>query len=169
MMTPTPHSKRLLATLTTRRGYFSLSPFPRRGKVARREAAGRMGGGGIKLHLGRSTLLHLFALLPGLVDRADHVEGLLRQVVVLAVQDLLETADRLVDRNRLALASREPLGDVEWLRQEALDLARPRHGLLVVLRQLLHAQDGDDVLQVLVTLHRFLHALRGVVVILSHD
>src|ERR1700693_3295812 len=114
-------------------------------------------------------LLHLFALLPRLVDRADHVERLLRQVVVLAVQDLLEAAHRLGDRNRLALTPGEPLGDVEGLREEALDLARPRHGLLVVIRQLLHAEDRDDVLQVLVALHRFLHALRGVVVVLPDD
>jgi hypothetical protein len=46
----------------------------------------------------------------------------------------------------------EHLGHVEGLREEALDLARARHGQLVLLAQLVHAQDGDDVLQVLVVL-----------------
>jgi len=46
----------------------------------------------------------------------------------------------------------EDLRDVEGLRQEALDLARARDGHLVLLAQLVHAQDGNDILQVLVVL-----------------
>src|SRR5450759_1517835 len=96
-----------------------------------------MGGGGPKHHLRRRTLLHLFALRPCLVDRANHVERLLREGVVLPLQYLLEPAHGLSDRHRLAFASRESLCHVEGLREEALDLPRPRHGLLIVIRQLL--------------------------------
>ncbi len=56
---------------------------------------------------------------------------------------------------------------VERLRQEALDLARAVHGLLVLFRQLVHAEDRDDVLQLLVALEHRLHAARGVVVVLA--
>ena len=42
--------------------------------------------------------------------------------------------------------AREDLRHEEGLAQEALHLARPRHGQLVLLTQLIHAQDGDDVL-----------------------
>ena len=40
---------------------------------------------------------------------------------------------------------------------------------LVVLAELVHAEDGDDVLQVLVLLERLLHAARDVVVLLADD
>jgi hypothetical protein len=46
----------------------------------------------------------------------------------------------------------EDLCHVEGLAQEALDLASARHRHLVLLRQLVHAQDGNDILQVLVIL-----------------
>ena len=42
-------------------------------------------------HLGH--LAQLLGLLQHLVDAADHVEGLLGQVVVLAVENLAEAAD----------------------------------------------------------------------------
>jgi hypothetical protein len=101
------------------------------------------------------------------VDRADHVEGLLGQVVALAVDDHLEAADGFLQRHVLARRAGEHLGDVERLRQEALDLARARHGQLVLGRQLVHAQDGDDVAQFLVALQRGLHGARGAVVLLA--
>src|SRR3954469_4980481 len=64
----------------------------------------------------------LLGLLEGLVDRADHVEGLLRQVVALAGHDHLEAADGFRQRHVLARRTREHLGHVEGLRQETLDL-----------------------------------------------
>src|SRR5438270_5351632 len=119
--------------------------------------------------LALASLLHLFALRPGLVDGSDHVEGLLGQVVVLAFENLLESAHRLLHRNGFALPAGEALRNVEGLGEKALHLARPADRQLVVLRQLLHAEDGDDVLQVLVALHGLLHALGRVVVLLPDD
>src|SRR3712207_7751153 len=46
-------------------------------------------------------------LLDGLVDVADEVERLLRQVVVAALDDLLERADGLVELHELALLRSE--------------------------------------------------------------
>jgi hypothetical protein len=60
------------------------------------------------------------------LDRADHVEGLLGQLVVLAVEDLAEAADRVLELHVLAGRAGELLGDEERLRQEALDLAGAR-------------------------------------------
>src|SRR3974390_1940773 len=88
-------------------------------------------------------------LLDRFLDRADHVKGLLREIVVLARNDRLEAADRVLDRHVLALLAGEHLGDVERLRQEALDLARAVHEQLVLGRQFVHAEDRDDVLQFL--------------------
>src|SRR4249919_3155984 len=109
----------------------------------------------------------LLRLLDGFFDAADHVERLLRQVVHLAVDDRLEAADRVLQRNVLARRAGEHFGHVEGLREEALDLARARHRLLVLFGQLVHAQDRDDVLELLVLLQRRLHAARGVVVLVA--
>jgi hypothetical protein len=38
-------------------------------------------------------LLHFFGFFDRFVDRADHVERLLGQVIVIAAQDTLETTD----------------------------------------------------------------------------
>mmetsp|Transcript_2504 Transcript_2504/g.7899 ORF Transcript_2504/g.7899 Transcript_2504/m.7899 type:complete len:228 (+) Transcript_2504:208-891(+) len=111
----------------------------------------------------------LLRLLGRLLDRADHVERHLRQVVVLALEQALEAAERVGEGDKLARRAREDLGDVERLREEALDLARARHRHLVVLGQLIHAKDGDDVLQRLVVLQDLLHAARRVVVLLPDD
>src|SRR3546814_13203624 len=67
----------------------------------------------------------------------------------------------------LARRAGEDFGDVERLRQEALDLARAGDGLLVVFRQLVHAEDRDDVLQFLVALQHALHVAGSVVVLVA--
>src|SRR5512146_1760272 len=68
--------------------------------------------------IGLQLRLHPFGLLEGLVEGADHPQGLLRQVVALAVADLLEGADGLLDLDILALEPRELLGHVEGLGEE---------------------------------------------------
>ena len=116
-----------------------------------------------------STPCHLLRLLDRFLDRADHVEGLLRHVVVLAVDDLPEARDRVGNRHVLAGDARELLGDEERLRQELLDLAGARHRQLVLLGELVDAEDRDDVLQVLVALQHLLHRPGDVVVLVADD
>src|SRR5690606_7427617 len=108
---------------------------------------------------------HLVGLLDGFLDAADHVERLLRQVVVLALDDALEAADGVLERDVLARGAGEHFGDVERLAEEALDLAGAGHGLLVLFAQLVHAQDRDDVLELLVLLQRGLDLARDLVVL----
>ncbi|ABA50504.1 hypothetical protein BURPS1710b_0178 [Burkholderia pseudomallei 1710b] len=112
-------------------------------------------------------LLDLLGLLEGFVDRADHVERLFRQVVALAVDDHLEAADRFLQRHVLARRAREHFGDVERLRQETLDLTCARNRQLVFRRQLVHAQNRDDVAQFLVALQRLLNAAGDRVVLFA--
>src|SRR5262249_25256000 len=88
----------------------------------------------------------LLALLDRLLDRADHVEGRLRQVVVLAFAQALEAADRVGEFDEYAGEAGEHFGDVHGLREESLDLARARHGKLVLFGELVHAENRDDVL-----------------------
>src|ERR671937_234681 len=47
----------------------------------------------------------------GLVDRPDHVERLLRELVVLALDDLLEALDRVLEPNVFARLAGELLRD----------------------------------------------------------
>src|ERR671934_962382 len=103
-----------------------------------------------------------------LVDGAFHVEVLLGHVVKLTVQDAAEALHRLRDRDVHPGQARKDLGHDHGLRQEALDLPGARHGELIFIAQLVDAEDGDDVLQVLVALQHALDALRDVVVLLAH-
>ena len=118
----------------------------------------------------RRLVLHLLGALQHVLDGALHVEGLLRDVVVLAFDDLAEAADRVGDLDVLALDAGELLGHVERLREEALDLAGAGDGELVFFRQLVDTENGDDVLQVLVRLQDApCTAARGVVVLVADD
>src|SRR5256885_1890819 len=78
-----------------------------------------------------ARLLNRLRLGDRFVDGADHVEGLFRQAVALAVDDHLEAADGFLQRHVLAFGAGEHLRHEERLAQEALDLARARHGELV--------------------------------------
>mmetsp|Transcript_8741 Transcript_8741/g.32960 ORF Transcript_8741/g.32960 Transcript_8741/m.32960 type:complete len:514 (-) Transcript_8741:27-1568(-) len=86
-----------------------------------------------------------------------------------AGQDLLEGLDGVVERYELARRAGEHLGDVERLAKEALHLPGAGHGELVVLGQLIHTEDGDDVLERLVVLEQLLDRARELVVLLAHD
>src|SRR3954466_13540976 len=112
-------------------------------------------------------LLERLRLLERFLDRADHVERLLGQRVALAVDDHLEALDGVFERNVFARRAGEVLRHGKRLRQEALDLARPGYRELVLGRQLVHAENRDDVAQLLVALQRLLHGARGVVVLLA--
>src|SRR5262245_39000898 len=92
-----------------------------------------------------AMLLEGLRLLERFLDRPHHVERLLRQRVALAVYDHLEPLDRVLQRHVLAVLAGEVLRHRERLRQEALDLARARHRQLVLRRELVHAENRDDV------------------------
>src|SRR3954453_9648177 len=112
------------------------------------------------------ALLDLGPLALDVVQTAAHEEGLLGDVVVLAVRDLVERLDGVGDRHRRTLDARELLGHVGVLRQEALDAASPGHDDLVLFGELVDTEDRDDVLERLVALQDLLDPDRAVVVLL---
>merc|ERR1719230_1595958 len=63
----------------------------------------------------------------------------------------------------------EHLGDLEGLRQEPLDLPRSGDLDLVLLRQLVHTQDSNDILEGLVVLQQLLDITGNSVVLGSDD
>src|SRR5688572_22198565 len=117
------------------------------GAMSSLTSASTTGRSGVTI-LRRMSGGHLPGLLDGLLDRADHVERLLGQVVVLARHELLERADGVLDLHVRSRGAGEGLGDVEGLRQEALHLAGAGDQQLVVFRELVHAENRDDVLQI---------------------
>ena len=83
--------------------------------------------------------------------------------------DLLEALDRVGEGDVSARDAGELLGDVEGLGEEALDLARAVDRELVFGTELVHAEDRDDVLQLLVALEDLLDPARDGVVLLADD
>src|SRR5690242_5368137 len=114
---------------------------------------------------GSEVLLDVGPLALDVVEATAHEERLLGDVVVLAVRDLRERLDRVGQRNRRALDAGELLGDVGVLRQEPLDATSAVDEDLVLLGELVDAEDRDDVLQLLVALEDLLDPDRGVVVL----
>jgi hypothetical protein len=57
---------------------------------------------------------------------------------------------------------------VEWLRHKSLSLACTGHSELIVLRELIHTQDSDDILETLVVLEELLGGAGGLVVDLTN-
>src|SRR6185503_4114012 len=96
---------------------------------------GLVAGLGLVLARGNGLALFLAAACCGFLDRTHHVERGLGQRVVLAFEDLLERTHRVLALHELARRARERFGDEERLRQEALDAARARDGLLVLFAE----------------------------------
>src|SRR3954463_16089726 len=89
------------------------------------------------------VLLQFLGVALQVLEPTAHEERLLGEVVVLALADLLERLDGLLERDRRAGHAGELLRRVGVLRQEALDPARAVDAELVLLGQLVHAEDGD--------------------------
>src|SRR5271169_5453474 len=86
-----------------------------------------------------------FGFVDRLLDRTDHVEGGLRQVVVLAFDDALEALDRVFDLDLDPGRAGKHGRDVKGLRKKALDLPGARDDQLVLFAEFVHAEDRDDV------------------------
>ncbi len=90
-------------------------------------------------------------------------------MIVLTIDQPFEALDGISKLNEDTGQAGEHLGHVHWLRQEPLDLAGTRDGELVLLRQLVHAENGDNVLKRLVALQHLLDLAGDVVVLLAND
>src|SRR5690606_25766896 len=86
------------------------------------------------------------------VETTAGVERLLRVVVELALAHAVEVVDGLLQRNHRTGLTGELLGDDEVLTQELLQATGAADEDLVLFGELVHTEDGDDVLQFLVLL-----------------
>src|SRR2546425_7629580 len=99
----------------------------------------------------------LLRLVHRLADVADHVEGLLGQLVMLAVDDLPEALDGVRELDVAPRRTGELLGHEERLRQEPLDLPRAGDQELVLVGERLHPEDHADFHDGLLVLQEELH------------
>lgn len=111
----------------------------------------------------------LLTLSLSALEVTDHVERSLGQVITFAVHDHLEGADGILQVDQLTLDTGEDLCDGERLREETLQLTRALDGELIGLGQLVHTENGDDVLEGLVLLQHLLDAGGDGVVLLTDD
>ena len=65
---------------------------------------------------------------------------------MLAVNDLPEGANRVFHFDVLAIGAGELGGHKEGLAQESLDSSGPGHNDLILLGELVHSEDGDNIL-----------------------
>src|SRR6266581_1875477 len=105
-------------------------------------------------------VLQLVGLALEVLEPTTHEERLLRVAVEVAVTEPLERVDRLRDRHERPFETGEVLRHEGVLRQEPLDAPRPADDDLVLLGQLVDAEDRDDVLELLVALQDLLRPLR---------
>ena len=89
---------------------------------------------------------HLLGFFLDLLDGADHVKSLFRNIVVFAGDYFLERANRVFQLDVGARNTGKLLGDVERLGEKALHFTGPRNGQFIVFGKLVHAENRDDVL-----------------------
>ena len=115
--------------------------------------------------LATHLLRELLSLRLHILDRTRHVERRLRQRIMQARDDLPERADGVLQRDELSLVASENLSDLERLRHETLDLTRALDSQLVLLGQLVHTENGNDILERLVVLKNLLDGSGDLVVL----
>jgi peptide chain release factor 1 len=104
-----------------------------------------------------------------LLDVTNHVEGLLREVVILTIADTLEAINSLLKRAELTEHTSEDLSDLEGLRHETLDLTSALDNNDIIITKLIHTKNGNDILERLVLLKKLLNTTSDIVVLGTND
>jgi hypothetical protein len=107
--------------------------------------------------------------LGGLFNISNIHEGLLGQVVPFAFADLATTVDGLGGCDVFSVQAGELFGDGKGLREEAFESPSACNDGLVGGAEFVNAEDGNDVLEVVVSLEVFQDFLGDVVVFLADD
>mmetsp|Transcript_29205 Transcript_29205/g.63386 ORF Transcript_29205/g.63386 Transcript_29205/m.63386 type:complete len:454 (+) Transcript_29205:182-1543(+) len=104
-----------------------------------------------------------------LIDVTDHVERTLGKIIMLTVDDLLETVDGFFEADELTGGTGEDLSNVEGLGHELLYLTCAGDDELIVLGKLVHTKNGDNVLKALVILKDLLSGTGNLVVLVTDN
>eukprot|EP00128_Syssomonas_multiformis_P016704 Colp12_sorted_trinity150504_noHs@24768 len=119
--------------------------------------------------LTKNLLGQALSLSNNLLNVTNHVEGSLREVIKLTTKNGLEALNGVRELDKTARRASEDLSDLEGLRQETLDLTGTGDGELILLGQLIHTQNGNNILERLVVLEDLLDTTGSVVVLLTDN
>ena len=81
----------------------------------------------------------------------------------------LETFDTLLQLNILSRCTRENFSNMERLAKEPLNLPSTSDRQLVIFAELIHSQNGNNILQILVILKNLLNTTSSIVVLLTQN
>jgi len=109
------------------------------------------------------------SLFEGGVQVTGHVEGGLGVFVTGTGQQGAEAVNCALQVDEHTWVASEDLGHVEGLGEETFDLTGTSDGKLVFFGEIVHTENGDDILERSVVLDELLHATRAVVVDLADD
>jgi hypothetical protein len=98
-----------------------------------------------------------------------HIESRFGEGIVLALKNLSEGTDGVLEGNETTLITSENLSDSERLGQETLDLTSTLDSQLVLFGQFVHTKNGNDILERLVVLEDLLDTSGDIVVLLTYD
>src|ERR1700753_477001 len=113
--------------------------------------------------------LHCLGSIDHFFDGALHVERLLRNIVMLAFDDLFKGANSVSYFYVLTRSSGKHFGDVEGLGKETLHLASAAYRQLVLFREFIDTKNGDNILQFAKALQNTLHTLSHFVVLIPNN
>src|SRR5215471_3622375 len=111
----------------------------------------------------------LESALSDLLDRALHIEITFRHVIVFAVQNFLESTNCVGNRYLFAFTTSEDLRHTKRLTEKTLNFARSKYRHLILRREFVHSENGNNILQIFVTLQYFLDTTGNFVVLLAHN
>jgi hypothetical protein len=100
----------------------------------------------VRSYIIRPPLFHLLVIFHDLVKTADHVEGLFRDIIQLALNQTLEALDGIFKPDVPALLACKRLRHKERLGEKFLDFARPTDDQLVVFGKLINTENRDNIL-----------------------
>ena len=90
-------------------------------------------------------------------------------MIVLAGNDLLEALDGVFQLNVHAWSTGESFGNMERLGEETLDLPCPGDDQFIIFGKLIHTENGDDILQILIALQNILNRTGNSIVLFADD
>src|SRR3989338_8960811 len=94
----------------------------------------------------------LYVMCIDFVNASFHIKILFWHIVMLAFQNFRKTLNCVFKFDKLSFNSRKSFGNIKWLTHKPLYFSRPADHFFVVFRQFFHSQNGNNVLQIFVSL-----------------
>src|SRR3989338_3179443 len=110
-----------------------------------------------------------FILCLYVINVSFHIKCLLRHIIVLANQNFTKTSDSFFAFYIGPLHAGKLFGDKEWLAQKLLNFSRTLNGEFVDIGQFFHAENGNNILQIFISLQYLLDLARLPIMLLPNN